>query len=362
MAECHSLVSGRVVCVTRITPVVAMPPSAGRSGALLGGGRAIQSDERKKTPMTIGYTFWHIRPLAVRPPAHPGSVPTPWGFFIFDPCPVGGRMNSRPIAILIDGSFLLKRLPRLLPADQIDTPEKMARCVRKLCFTHVMRLRGGSGKLWQQHLYRAFFYDAIPFDGKAHHPIDNQSIDFAKSAVARQRHALFEQLRKERKLALRLGKVNRDHDWTLSPRLTKEALRTRDWLAPLHPLAALIEAQADPGQDLTLSLSVEQARQLQKACAFWQGLQVGDVALGLRQKGVDMRIAIDIASLTLKKQAGTIVLVAGDSDFVPAAKLARREGMEFILDPLWQSINDDLFEHIDALQSGLKPPNATPAS
>jgi uncharacterized LabA/DUF88 family protein len=50
------------------------------------------------------------------------------------------------------------------------------------------------------------------------------------------------------------------------------------------------------------------------------------------------------------------VLVSGDSDFVPAAKLARREGMEFILDPLWQSVNNDLFEHIDGLQSGLNRP------
>ena len=74
------------------------------------------------------------------------------------------------------------------------------------------------------------------------------------------------------------------------------------------------------------------------------------------------QIAIDIASLTLKKQVSTIVLVSGDSDFVPAAKLARREGIEFILDPLWQNVNDDLFEHIDALQSGLKCPAVDPAT
>ncbi len=69
-----------------------------------------------------------------------------------------------------------------------------------------------------------------------------------------------------------------------------------------------------------------------------------------------MRIGIDIASLTLKKQVDTIILVSGDSDFVPAAKLARREGIDFILDPLWQQINADLFEHIDGLQSGLPKP------
>jgi uncharacterized LabA/DUF88 family protein len=91
---------------------------------------------------------------------------------------------------------------------------------------------------------------------------------------------------------------------------------------------------------------------------LWRSLDGGSVSLGLRQKGVDMRIGIDISSLTLKKQVDTIILVAGDSDFVPAAKLARREGIEFILDPLWQQVNSDLFEHIDGLQSGLKRPGS----
>lgn len=67
-----------------------------------------------------------------------------------------------------------------------------------------------------------------------------------------------------------------------------------------------------------------------------------------------MRIGLDITSITLKKQADTIILVTGDSDFVPAAKLARREGVEFILDPLWQNVQDDLFEHIDGLVSVLR--------
>lgn len=263
-------------------------------------------------------------------------------------------MSTDQIAILIDGGFFLKRIQRLLRENEIDTPEKVARCVRRLCFNHVIKLKGGSGKLWQQHMYRAFFYDANPFDGKAHHPVDNKSIDFAKSDVAQHRQALFQELRKERKLALRLGKVNRDSDWTLSPRLTKAALKTRQQLASLNALQPLIEAAGTA--PINLTLTTDQAQQLQQAYSFWQNLRSGDVALGLRQKGVDMRIAIDIASLTLKKQVKTIVLVAGDSDFVPAAKLARREGIEFILDPLWQNVNDDLFEHIDALQSGLKRP------
>ena len=83
-----------------------------------------------------------------------------------------------------------------------------------------------------------------------------------------------------------------------------------------------------------------------------------DFIPALRQKGVDMRIGLDIASITLKRQANVIILVAGDADFVPAAKLARREGVQFILDPLWQNVPRDLLEHIDGLRSGFYKPRA----
>ena len=87
------------------------------------------------------------------------------------------------------------------------------------------------------------------------------------------------------------------------------------------------------------------------------GLADDDFNPALRQKGVDMRIGLDMASITLKRQANVIVLVAGDADFVPAAKLARREGVLFTLDPLWQNVSDDLLEHIDSLKSGFYDPN-----
>ena len=73
-----------------------------------------------------------------------------------------------------------------------------------------------------------------------------------------------------------------------------------------------------------------------------------------------MRIALDIATITLKKQANIIVLVSGDSDFVPAARLARREGVTFILDPLWRTVSSELLEHIDQLRSGFYNPRRLP--
>jgi len=66
---------------------------------------------------------------------------------------------------------------------------------------------------------------------------------------------------------------------------------------------------------------------------------------------VDMKIGVDITTLALKHLVDTIVLISGDGDFVPAAKLARREGIDFILDPMYQRVQPELFEHIDGLYS-----------
>lgn len=65
---------------------------------------------------------------------------------------------------------------------------------------------------------------------------------------------------------------------------------------------------------------------------------------------MDMKLGTDIAYITLKKQVDQIILIAGDSDFVPSAKLTRREGVDFILEPMGQTINDDLNNILTALE------------
>ena len=87
-------------------------------------------------------------------------------------------------------------------------------------------------------------------------------------------------------------------------------------------------------------------------------LREEDFRISFEQKGVDMRIGIDIASLTYKKQVSQIILIAGDSDFVPAAKMARREGIDFILDPMEATIKNSLFEHIDGLETIWRRPKS----
>ncbi len=231
-------------------------------------------------------------------------------------------------AILIDGGYLLKRLPAVRPDLDASDAEAVALSVSQLVRHHLNQLNevhqlSNAFRL----LYRTFYYDARPYAGKAHTPVDNRPVDYTRTAQALFREKLFKALHGQPNLAVRLGEVRRDpsRSWLLRERPQKELLRGR--------------------------------------------IEVGDLAdddfmPALRQKGVDMRIGLDIASITLKRQANVIVLVSGDSDFVPAAKLARREGVKFILDPLWQDIPADLFEHIDGLRSGFYRPKrvrATPA-
>ena len=88
-------------------------------------------------------------------------------------------------------------------------------------------------------------------------------------------------------------------------------------------------------------------------------LDSSHLMLGITQKGVDMRLGVDIVSIATKHQVSQIILISGDSDFVPAAKVARREGVDFVLDPMWSSISSDLAEHIDGLRSPMPRPTRT---
>ncbi len=74
-----------------------------------------------------------------------------------------------------------------------------------------------------------------------------------------------------------------------------------------------------------------------------------DFDLDLKQKGVDMRIGLDMARLCLRETVRAVVVVTGDSDFVPAFKFVRREGVKVILDPLGHSVRIELKQHADVV-------------
>ena len=210
-------------------------------------------------------------------------------------------------AILVDGGFFLIRY-RALRGNA--PPETVARALHLMCRWH-LRQEGS-----RRNLYRIFFYDCPPLEKKVHNPVSGKAIDYAKSPTAQWRLAFHDELRRLRKVALRLGYLNeRSGHWALRPDKLKELLAGKIALT-----------------DLTER----------------------DVKYEVQQKGVDMHIGLDIAAMAFKKQVDQIILIAGDSDFVPAAKLARREGIDFVLDPMWASIRADLHEHIDGLSSSFK--------
>lgn len=212
-------------------------------------------------------------------------------------------------AILIDGAYFIKRFRRIEPHNSYNA-ERMADMACRYALMHLVE------KTIKHPLYRIFFYDCPPVEKKMHNPITKRSVDFSKSKEAIFRRELHERLRRKRKLALRLGTLAHA-EWALKPNVEIDLLKGK---------------------------------------RSFEELTEDDVALDVRQKGVDMRIGLDILSLTFKKQVNKIVLIAGDADFVPAAKLARREGIDFVLDPMWLRIPNELNEHIDGLRSVCQKP------
>jgi len=207
-------------------------------------------------------------------------------------------------AILVDGGFYRRRAQAIL-GDQ--TPDLRAIELANYCRRHT-KSHGESNDL-----YRIFYYDCPPSSKKIFHPFLQCQIDLAKSDLYKWTVDFYDELKKKRKFALRMGK--------------------------------LAEEQAH------YTIREESIKKICRGVLKFEDLTENDFILNIDQKGVDMRIGLDISSMAYKKQVDQIVLISGDSDFVPAAKHARREGIDFILDPLGARIKPDLFEHIDGLRT-----------
>lgn len=217
---------------------------------------------------------------------------------------------KQKVAILIDGDFYIRMYFRHFNETyKTVDPHVLAKSIQTHCFKHIHKE--------DEELYRIFFYDCKPISKKTQNPLTNKPIDFSKSDIFKVRTDLHSALLNTPRLSLRLGYLDEANAyWTIKPDKSKNLL----------------------------SKKIE-----------FDDLQEEDIKYFAKQKGVDMRIGIDISTLTLKKQVDKIILISGDSDFVPAAKLARREGIIFTLDPMRNPIREDLKEHIDYLTTTLPP-------
>lgn len=203
-------------------------------------------------------------------------------------------------AILLDGGFIKRKLKAAL--SRTAAAEDIQQLVKAI---HAHEC------LQSTRLHRYYYYDAAPLARTVEHPLDGERIEYGATEVHARNSAMLRQIAQMPYMALRQGEMSHD-GWSAK------------W-----------KALAKPGSYDADTQTVRVRKQ--------------DLVPILRQKGVDMRIGMDIAALTLKKQAQIIVLVTSDSDFVPAMKFARREGAQLFLFSLGHGIKEDVIANADLI-------------
>ena len=196
-------------------------------------------------------------------------------------------------AILIDAGFLKRKLGS--HSEPLDIGGVHA-------FLAVLRAQE---VLADMRLHRVHWYDAPPLESRVAKPLLGGRINFGATALARANTALLAELCEVPYVSVRRGD-----------------LVFRGWKVRRGRL---------PDKDASVTLTAP------------------DLEPNIHQKGVDMRLGLDIAALTLKSHVGAFVLVAGDSDFVPAMKFARREDAQLFLVTLGHSVRADMLEHSDLM-------------
>ena len=167
------------------------------------------------------------------------------------------------VAILIDGSFFLKRLRKIRSEVKRADTAAVKQAIHQVVNSHLQQINQVERvPNLRSLLYRVFYYDAYPYQGKEHRPVSGQAVKFAESEIARTRLNLFQELHSMPNTAVRLREVRRTGGWALHTDVQKRLLQNK------------------------LKLD---------------DLQDEDFKLNLQQKTVHMRLGIDIPFLTLKK-------------------------------------------------------------
>lgn len=201
-------------------------------------------------------------------------------------------MNPR-YAILIDGGFATKAISSRLRA-RAEASHITAECDRIKSHPALSSF----------DLLRVYYYDAPPASKKLTHPITRKELDLSKSDIHRDGVKLLQELELSQDFAVRRGETVA-RGWKIGSKAQEDMFKKP------RPVA-------------------EQ-----------------DIVPNIQQKGVDLRIGLDIALLSLRQLVQTIVVVTGDSDLIPAFKLARREGLRVYLEHMGMPVRPELKVHAD---------------
>ena len=201
------------------------------------------------------------------------------------------------VNILIDGGFYVQKFKeregRLPNANDIENEIAVI-------MTETQKKTGADCK---DILFRVFYYDCSPFDGKVKKPGETVETDYLQTKAYTAKERVLKSLAQKERFAVRLGELSFD-GWT-------EVKKT------------------DPAT----------------------GIETTDYVPKLKQKGVDMKVGLDMAYMALKHTVDKVVLVAGDSDFVAPMKFIRREGLQVYLYSMGHKVKAKLIEHSDFVLS-----------
>ena len=206
------------------------------------------------------------------------------------------------LAILVDGDYMKTRM--VMRLKRFPTAEDLVEEFDRIYLT-VKELPYRTAPL---QLYRVFYYTADPFTGVRQNPFDGQTVNFSSTDSAQRNRKLIGMIERQNHVAVRRGEM-----------------AFRGWRFKRNVIRRL-ERRTGTGK---------------------RTVNASDIEGNFVQKGVDMRIGLDIATLALKRLVTDVAVVTGDLDMVPAFKLARREGLRVYLDRMGTGGREALCVHSD---------------
>ncbi len=196
---------------------------------------------------------------------------------------------TKKVAVLLDGGYVTYEYNWLnKKPPTADDIEHIAKC----CFKK------------DEELFRFYYYDCRPFEGAAFNPALDSRVDFASNPIFKARESFYNNLAVKDYFAFRAGQL-KFRGWKVRPRAISDHFKKG---APLDKDALVPNFQ---------------------------------------QKGVDIKIGLDIAWLATKNIVDRIILFTGDTDFLPAMKFARTEGVQVIIAAFRDNLRSEMKDNAD---------------
>ncbi|MBK3719083.1 NYN domain-containing protein [Staphylococcus arlettae] len=203
----------------------------------------------------------------------------------------------KKVAIIVDGQFLLHRIRDAQSSTQYPNLEDQYNFLTNLINSN------------DEELFRIFYYQGSPNKQTVDKPISKEKINFSESQINKYSSNLITELSNKDFVAMRLGDTF-----------------FRGWKLKNPVLEKIRKGIIKDTSKLTDD----------------------DFTPDFQQKGVDIKIGLDVAWLSNNNIVDRIYMVTGDADFIPALKQARRDGIQIKLVKIGtKKINNDLLKHSD---------------